>query len=312
MTNIFRILWFEDDTVWYNMASRKVRRHIQDKYCLGLRPERSTGADFDPSVLTSNNEYDLILLDYKLAAGQTGKKIVDLIRSNAVLTDVLLYSSEYDVMIKELQADNPLIDGVFFANRKDVLFDDKLFSIIHKIVRRSEDIVNLRGFFLDNTSDFEVRIKELLNLAWTKLPESRDRMNKAMIDSLDNIEKFTSKNLGKIRKNDPLYECANNHKYALTIRNRVKILSEIIDILVNEKGLVVPTEGKDLEQFDSKYNEEISVYRNALSHKKYSDTSIIIDGKVVVIDDSLHQKLRTNINKYDSMIAFLEDALTKF
>lgn len=98
-------------------------------------------------------------------------------------------------------------------------------------------IVNLRGFFLDNTSDFEVRIKELLNLAWTKLPESRDRMNKAMIDSLDNIEKFTSKNLGKIRKNDPLYECANNHKYALTIRNRVKILSEIIDILVNEKGL---------------------------------------------------------------------------
>ena len=311
MTNIFRILWFEDDTVWYNMASRKVRRHIQDKYCLGLRPERSTGADFDPSVLTSNNEYDLILLDYKLAAGQTGKKIVDLIRSNAVLTDVLLYSSEYDVMIKELQADNPLIDGVFFANRKDVLFDDKLLSIIHKIVRRSEDIVNLRGFFLDNTSDFEVRIKELLNLAWNKLPESRDRLNKAMVDNLENIEKFTSKNLGKIRENDPLYECANNHKYALTIRNRVKILSEIIDILVNDKGLVISMEEKGIEQFDLMYNNDISVYRNALSHKKYSDTSLYIDGRFVAINEELHQKLRANINKYDSLISFLEDFIVK-
>lgn len=309
MTNTFRILWFEDDTVWYNMALRKVRHHIQEKYCLALGPDRSTGADFDPSVLTSNNEYDLILLDYKLAAGQTGKIIVDLIRSNAVLTDVLLYSSEYDVMIKALQADNPLIDGVFFANRKDELFDDKLFSIIHKIVRRSEDIVNLRGFFLDNTSDFEVRIKELLNLAWSKLPEGHDRLNKAMMDNLDSIEEFTSSNLSEIRKNDPLYEYANNHKYALSIRNRVKILSVIIDVLIKEKGITIPLEGCDIAKFASKYNAEISVYRNALGHKKYSDTSLSIDGKIVVIDEALHQKLRANINKYDSMISFLEDTI---
>ena len=56
-------------------------------------------------------------------------------------------------------------------------------------------------------------------------------------------------------------------------------------------------------------NNDISVYRNALSHKKYNDTSLSINGKVVVIDESLHQKLRANINNYDSMIRFLEDTL---
>lgn len=309
MTNIFRILWFEDNTTWYNMELKKVQRHVWGKYCLEIDSTRNTGSDFDPAVLTSNNEYDLILMDYKLAAGNTGKAMVDLIRNNSILTDVLLYSSEYKNMIDELKADNPLIDGVFFADRKNELFEEKLFGIIHKIVRRSEDIVNLRGFFLDNTSDFEVRIKEILNLAWAKLPEEHDRLNKAMDDCLNNIEEFTSKNLDEIRANTPIYECANNHKYALSIRNRVKILTEIISILINDKGVVFSSNGIDVKKFDSHYNNDISVYRNALSHKKYNDTSLSINGKVVVIDESLHQKLRANINNYDSMIRFLEDTL---
>lgn len=309
MTNIFRILWFEDNTTWYNMELKKVQRHVWEKYCLEIDSTRNTGADFDPAVLTSNNEYDLILMDYKLAAGNTGKAMVDLIRNNSILTDVLLYSSEYKNMIDELKADNPLIDGVFFADRKNELFEEKLFGIIHKIVRRSEDIVNLRGFFLDNTSDFEVRIKEILNLAWAKMPEEHDRLNKAMDDCLNNIEEFTSKNLDEIRANTPIYECANNHKYALSIRNRVKVLTEIISILINDKGVVFSSNGIDAKKFDFHYNNDISVYRNALSHKKYNDTSLSINGKVVVIDESLHQKLRANINNYDSMIRFLEDTL---
>lgn len=309
MTNIFKILWFEDNTAWYTMELKKVQRYILEKYSLVLDSNRNTGADFDATILSSNNEYDLILMDYKLAAGKTGKAMIDLIRTNSVLTDVLLYSSEYDSMICELKADNPLIDGVFFADRKNELFEEKLFSIIHKIVRRSEDIVNLRGFFLDNTSDFEIRIKELLNLAWDKLPDQHDKLNAMMEKSLNKIEKFTSDTLTEIRANDSIYEYANNHKYALSIRNRIDILTEIIDILVNVKGVSIPAKSKDLEKFNSKYTKEISVYRNALSHKKYSDTSLSIEGKVVVIDELLHQKLRNNINKYDSMISFLENTM---
>lgn len=310
MTNIFRILWFEDNSSWYNMESRKVKRHLKESYCLEFGPVRSIGTDFDFEQLKQDNNYDLILMDYVLAAGNTGKKMIDLIRSNAVLTDVLLYSSEYDKMIVELKADNPLIDGVFFADRKNELFEEKLFGIIHKIVRRSEDIVNLRGFFLDNTSDFEVRIKELLKIAWDKLPDSHERLNTAMEASLRNIEEFTSANLKEIRSNASVYECANNHKYALSIRNRTKILSEIISVLVESKRMAVPDSYKELLAFSKSYSEDITPYRNALGHKKYSDTSLQINGKIVTIDDSLHRKLRDNINKYDSLITYLEDVLS--
>lgn len=38
-------------------------------------------------------------------------------------------------------------------------------------MKRSEDIVNLRGFVMDGSSDFEVRIQEILNIVWNKFTE---------------------------------------------------------------------------------------------------------------------------------------------
>lgn len=310
MTNIFKILWFEDDSTWYNIASETLRRYIQERYCLNLSSKRNTGADFDPSILTKNNDYDLILMDYKLAAGQTGKAIVDLIRDNAVLTDILLYSSEYDKMVEALTTTgNPLIDGVFFANRKKELFDEKLHNVIHKIVRRSEDIVNLRGFFLDNTSDFEVRIKELINLTWEKIPNEHVMLEKVMVECLEGIEKYTAKTLGEVRESAPIYKSANNHKYALSIKNRIEILDKIITHLFENKLIKIPAEFEDLKNFAAKYSDEVSTYRNALSHKKYSDTTLRIKGKPITIDKAMHQKLRETINKYDRLIDYLEKSI---
>ena len=181
MTNEFKILWFEDETTWYTMQSKKVANYLKTTYNLKANPKHDTGANFNPDILKTENAYDLILMDYKLAAGNTGEKIIELIRDNSILTDILLYSSEYSKMVDTLVAQSPLIDGVYFADRKNALFEEKLHGIIHKIVRRSEDVVNLRGFFLDNTSDFEVRIKELLKLSWDKLPDNHEELENSII-----------------------------------------------------------------------------------------------------------------------------------
>ena len=74
MTNIFRILWFEDNSSWYNMELRKVKRHLMETYCLELGSVRNIGTDFDFERLKTDNNYDLILMDYVLAAGNTGKR----------------------------------------------------------------------------------------------------------------------------------------------------------------------------------------------------------------------------------------------
>ena len=309
MTNEFKILWFEDETTWFTMQSKKVANHLKNTYNLKTDPKRETGANFNPDILKTENSYDLILMDYKLAAGNTGEKIIELIRNNSILTDVLLYSSQYQNMVDALVSQNPLIDGVYFADRKNALFEDKLYGVIHKIVRRSEDIVNLRGFFLDNTSDFEVRIKELLKLGWDKLPEYHGELEETMNTALDKILAFDDKTVKEIKESNNIYNAANNHKYALSIRSRLEILKKIIDILVEKDKLDLSGKYSDIEIFDKKYNSDISVYRNAMGHKKYSDTSLVINGEIIQIDEEFHRKLRDNINKYDDFIRCLEKCM---
>lgn len=307
MTQKFKILWFEDETTWYTMQSKKVGNYLEDNYNLTLEPKHEIGTDFDPKKLTIENTYDLILMDYKLAAGKTGDEIIGLIRANSILTDILLYSSEYQKMTNALIKRSPLIDGVYFADRKSPLFEDKLNNVIQKIVRRSEDIVNLRGSFLDNTSDFEIRIKELLKLSWDKFPEYQNELEKSINGVLDNILKHDNTVMEQLRKKEKIFPAANEHTYALSIRHRLTILNQIIKFLIEQGKIKLPDEYLDIKNFEELYSKEISVYRNALSHKKFSDTSIKINGKVIQIDQNFHSKLRKNIKKYELLISYLEN-----
>ena len=309
MTNEFKILWFEDETTWYTMESRKVSSYLKNTYTLTADLKRETGANFNVDILKTENRYDLIVMDYKLAAGNTGERIIKLIRNDSILTDVLLYSSQYQDMVDALIDKNPLIDGVYFADRKNPLFEAKLYGVIRKIVRRSEDIVNLRGFFLDNTSDFEIRIKELIKLSWDKLPKFRDELESCMNSILDGILQHDEELVNELRKEKSVYMAANNHKYALSIRYRLQIISKIIEILLKENKLDIPDKFSDIQKLSQKYTDEISVYRNALSHKKFSETSIAIKGRIVPVDEELHQILRGTINKYDAIIEHLEKSI---
>lgn len=309
MTNEFKILWFEDETTWYTMQSKKVANHMLTTYNLKSLPLRETGAAFNPDILKTDNGYDLIIMDYKLAAGKTGAHMIELVRSNSILTDILLYSSQYKEMVDTLTKESPLIDGVYFADRKNPLFEEKLYGVIHKIVRRSEDIVNMRGSFLDSTSDFEVRIKELLKISWGKLEDNHQELNDYMNEILDQILCFDTQTVEEIRKDGNIFVNANNHKYALSIRSRLLVLSKIMDVLKESGKVDLYSQNRDLRGFSEKYNQEISAYRNALGHKKFSDTAIEVNGKVVQIDESLHRDLRKKVNKYDALISCIEKSL---
>ena len=74
MNTTFNILWFEDEPTWFNMEKLRVEDILKNHY---LIPSivRKDGDDFDIRELTGN-DYDLILMDFKLADGVTGDKIV--------------------------------------------------------------------------------------------------------------------------------------------------------------------------------------------------------------------------------------------
>ena len=92
MNTTFKILWFEDELTWFNMERMRVENILKTHY-LGPAIMRKDGDNFDIDELTSN-DYDLILMDFKLADGITGDTIVAALRENNILTDILFYSSE--------------------------------------------------------------------------------------------------------------------------------------------------------------------------------------------------------------------------
>ena len=306
MNTTFKILWFEDEPVWFNMEKLRIEGILKTHYLIPVI-ERRDGDDFDLEELTGN-DYDLIFMDYKLAEGKTGDTIVAAIRNSDILTDILFYSSEEQNMLSAIREQMPPIDGVYLTKRDYTIFTEKAQRIIQKIVKRSEDVVNLRGFVLDNTSAFEVRIREILNICWQKFTqEQKNTLTQTLTKLLEGKKAWVSSQIDTAQQAECTFTYANNGEYILSIAERLDILQTVLPILVEEYSMpntIVP--GK----FKQYYIEQVNMYRNRLSHITLGEKTIRIKGRDVEINQDLHRLLRRNISEVDSKIQKLETYLT--
>ena len=310
MNTFFKILWYEDTLTWYNMAKIKVEEILEQHY---LIPDitNKDGDDFDISEVTGNG-YDLILMDFALADDITGDKIVSELRRNNILTDVLFYSSQEQAMIEALSKGtsgaSPL-DGFYVTKRDHSVFIPKVELLIEKIIKRSEDLVNLRGFVMDGTCDFEVRIKEILNIVWEKFnDDQKEKMNECVRSKIESNEKRNAKTKDKVISKNPIFPAANNVNHFFTQTDRLYLLSKAIKILQEDYGFI---RKEEYDNFQKSYEDNISNYRNPIGHLKASDDRIQIGDKYVIIDRDLHQKMRRNLNTYDSLIHEIEVFVTQ-
>lgn len=308
MNTFFKILWFEDEVTWFNMERLRINSILQEHY---LIPEivRKDGDDFDISELTGN-DYDLIIMDYKLAEGTTGDTVVTAIRENNILTDILFYSSEEHNMLTAISKGMPPIDGVYLTKRDYNLFTQKAENLINKIVKRSEDIVNLRGFVMDGSSDFEVRIQEILNIVWNKFTEEeKGILEEAVQRTIKRNEDRDQKTKKKVLEVNPTFPAAVNNIHFFSHSDRLYLLDKAIKILLNNYSL---SEEEEFSSFKAYYEKEISNYRNALGHRKSTDNIIeITKGNFVPVDEALHQKMRKNLSRYNLLIEQLELFVTE-
>lgn len=307
MNTTFKILWFEDEVSWYRMERMRINGILEQHY---LVPEivRRDGDGFDIAEITSN-EYDLILMDYKLAEGVTGDTIVSAIRESDILTDILFYSSEEQNMLSALSNGMPQIDGVYLTKRDYSIFTEKAEKLIRKIVKRSEDIVNLRGFVLDNTSDFEVRIKELLNICWHKFNADQRKIILETTDKLlSSKEAWIKKQVKTTKAQENLFTYANNDQYLLSVADRLDILQTILPMLFSEYQMPDSICPSDFKQY---YIDKINMYRNKLGHIKFGEKVIKIKGTDVEINQSLHRNLRKKISEVEGTLYKMEQYFTE-
>lgn len=302
----FNILWFEDNAEWLETEKRSIEKILKGHY---LEPcfKSSNGSNGVQDAVTSN-DYDLILMDYKLADDKTGIEIMDEIRKNTVLADTLFYSSDYDGMVEALRNKLSIIDGVYICKRDSEAFIEKAHRIIDKIVRRSEDIVNLRGFVLDNTSAFEDRIAKILGEAQKILDEfQKGELDTFTSDLLTEKQKRQDRQIKRLSTNnsEPIFKKANDEPYLLFINDRLRILQYFLDLRFPDE-MAIKVEGKKFEKF---YIKNISEYRNKLSHLTIQDRTFTINNKTETVDIELFNKMRKNISKVDSALREIENSI---
>lgn len=308
MDIFYRILWYEDNKDWYKSMSSRVEKVIKE---FDLIPQ----IDYNkiPQINIEeiqNNNYDLIIVDYKLTnKGVNGDEVIEAIRCGNIYTDVIFYSEDgeqlKDVFIKKG------LEGVFITTRNTQQFIAKIKDITYKNLRRSLNPVNLRGIVMDNTSEFDTEIKEITLRTWNLLSEENkleiDRyikeelLKKSMKDSNKTCEKYISD------ENLIIYEVIEDRIFDSSKKSRLlnKIMS-LDEEFCKELNQIFKKLSVSKDNFYENYYDEIIKYRNALAHAKKTERENDIyigkyDGKDIRFGKELCNKVRKNLIKYNKI-----------
>lgn len=294
MNNIFRILWFEDKPTWSRAGKKKVEKILANNYLISHIDIKQTSKGINISNLLSN-QYDLILMDYELKDGFTGDNIINSIRKNNFLTDILFYSSNFDHMLAAVRKAIPEVDGIYLAKRDNELFFEKLERLINKIIKRSEDITSLRGTVMDCTSDFEEKIKNFLDEIWKSEKNNRKNLLQSiLIDKIfPNKLKRITKSIEEV-KNMPSFLEINDDPYYLSMADRLDILDE----LAKSENIAMIDDNQNIKSY---YMSNLGSYRNKLGHVKNNE-SIRVNGKTIILNEEFHKTIRKNILEINSVI----------
>ena len=301
----FKIIWFEDVDEWYNTTSRRVQRYIENKnYKVNIQRIKKA-SDYKLNKLELYN-CDLLIIDYELEKvyDQNGEKniygsdIIQMIRDGNFFNDILFYSSHgYDV-INDIMKQKGL-QGVFITDRTNREFMSKVQSLIDKAVRRSSNLINIRGIVMDTTSEFDNKITDLINIIWPLLDNEKEIQiankikKKILEDNIKTAKKLETKytNINKENINNLLSE------RDFSAMRKARLLSWCIESNKELKNKLQTTfkenlqlnNGNEYNKFFEQYNNDIIKYRNALAHVKNSpidSTQIIgkVDGEDIILN----------------------------
>ncbi|WP_428770519.1 hypothetical protein V1L52_01440 [Treponema sp. HNW] len=300
----FKILWFEDADEWYKPTKEDIENYIIE---LSFKPEFTrlkAVSESDIKTILTENSFDLIFADLNLERKEKGDKAIKLIRENNVLADVLFYSTDGIRKIKQV-AQVDMLEGVYLSSREEDLFPVKAKQLIDKIVRRSEDILNVRGLLMDNVSEFDEKLKTII-LNYISICNNKDDIDELNRYAYEKVSSQLENHIKKIKKieGDFIRQAMEQSffidSYKLSMITE-KILQKYPDFIQNKK-------------FHKDYDIKILKERNQLAHAKKEPLSktlfyfVDTNGKKISYDSKKCREIRQSINEYHE---FFDDIITK-
>jgi DNA-binding response OmpR family regulator len=289
----YNILWFEDNTTWYNSITPFLKEILEENG-FQLKVKRRVNQN-ELELLIEDDKWDLILVDYNLSDGETGDDIIQMIR-DTLFTDIIFYSQRGgDEVRKEVMSKG--IDGIFCAGRSRPEFLRKVERVINTTIKKATDINPLRGLVMAETSEIDDLMREILitfmgNTKYHKRTELLNYICKTITNSL----KSSQKQLEKLCK-------AGNTEQLISLpffdsSKKIRAIEKMIKF-INEEKL------NEFQGIATNYYDDIGLKRNLLAHVSED----IIDGNRVLVshvpntepiafDAESCKKMRTDIRSY--------------
>lgn len=308
----YKILWFEDTDESFETLSRRTERYVNSRN-LRCNIQRVWGAsDFNISDYDLNT-YEILIVDLRLSQDSKGYDIIQIIRDGNYVNDVLFYSAEGVDALSKIMEEHRL-EGVFVTDRNNKTFMPKVRQLIDKSIRRSENVINIRGIVMDETSEFDTQMCEIANAAQTLMSEDEIRslkeyianhlLNGKVSDSKGLAEKYVIS--GDWAISDVIAEHEFNSmmkakllNYILNLENNVRISSAVDNC---RNSLPEIFEGNKIK-FVATYDKDILKFRNKLAHVKQlnAKTPVCIgniNGTDYVCNEEFCTMVRSSLIKY--------------
>lgn len=321
----YKILWFEDTNESYETLSRRTERYVVKKN-LRCQIERVYGtSDFDITKYDLNS-YEVLVVDLQLSHGSKGYEVIEAIRAGNYVNDVLFYSAAGVDTLERVMKDYRL-EGVFLSERDNRLFMEKMRQLIDKSVRRSENVINIRGIVMDETSEFDSQMSDIINASKTMMTPAEVTTIKSYISTkllqpkAEEIAELAAKYSadGDWSISDLLAEHEFNSMMRARLVNKIVNMqgNTHISRAVNQCTGILPeafptTGGKAL--FADAYDKNVIRFRNKLAHVKQLNAENpvvigVINGTEYKCDAAFCAMIRETLIRYGNWFDAINDEL---
>lgn len=307
----YKIIWIDDNIEDYVEAGiiSEFEEYLNN---LGFEPVIALYETGELALieLKRQKKYDLIISDYYISGDEQGDSLINRIRQGAIFTEVLFYSAQpnFKVIAQKLFQDRVS----FLSLEGDDGFREfkkKVYWLIDLTIQKLQELNNIRGLVMAETSELDNVIEEILIEVIKNDQEMAQVLRKYMIKKIETNDKDRKKILDKI-------ETLTNEEI---IKNRILFdaykKSRTLNEFINKKGL---SKGKiEFKNFHENYNKDVLVIRNDLAHAK----SEIIDNIEVLIlsrkdgeqpqkiDQEECIKIRKNLRKYSELLYQIRESV---
>lgn len=298
----YRILWFEDNASSYSTKKAFVKDIVEDYGFNFIEPHNEVDGSNIETIPYSM--YDLIIADMSLANGSTGIKLMDAIRKKSVFTEVLFYSSNGEKAVREELAKYD-IDGAYCSGRDNDDFEFKVREVIYTLIKKTQDLSNLRGLVMAEVSELDVKMMDIIKKYYVQneTEELKNTFHEHITKKLE--ERFKKALEGCEKKEKVCYHKWKNEPIESIIpKMEAAQLAKAVNYLIST-DLYSPVRANFFED----YKAEIVDTRNQLAHcaSKIEDGKEILitrDGDKTYNDESI-KEIRKNILKYSEIFTKL-------